>query len=187
MGKMAVIRTSPHEKGNTNILADAFIKGAKDAGNDIVDIDINEYRLNFCRGCYGTGNEKACTACGVCWQQDDANRLCSIIRTCDAIIFATPVYFYSVSGQMKVFIDRTVQLYGAEYRFRSIYLLAASESGSKTAVDGAVKVLQGWIDCMPGTSIAGVVCGTGALAPGAVGKDAVVLKEAEEMGRKAGR
>ena len=40
---------------------------------------------------------------------------------------------------------------------------------------------------MPGTSIAGVVCGTGALAPGAVGKDAVVLKEAEEMGRKAGR
>lgn len=150
-----------------------------------MEIDINDYTLNFCKGCYGTGSPKACTACGTCWQKDDANKLCDMLRDCDSLVFATPIYFYSVSGQMKVFLDRTVQLYGADYRYRDIYLLAACEAGGKSAMDGAVKTLQGWIDCMPGTRIKGVVYGTSALAPGAVERNGLALDEAYRMGRNA--
>ncbi len=181
MKRIAVIKTSPHRKGNSNILADRFMEGAREAENEIVEIDINDYKLNFCRGCYGTGSSKACTSCGTCWQDDDGNKICNMIRDCDVLVFATPVYFYSVSGQMKVLLDRTVQLYGADYRYRDIYLLAACEAGGKSAMDGAIKTLQGWMDCMPGTKLKGVCCGTSALAPGTVGKKA--LDEAYGLGK----
>lgn len=184
MKRIAVIKTSPHRRGNSNILAKRFIEGASEAGNDIVEIDINDYKLNFCKGCYGTGSAKACTACGTCWQDDDANKICNMIQDCDAIVFATPIYFYSVSGQMKVLLDRTVQLYGADYRYRDIYLIATCEAGGKFAMDGAIKTLQGWMDCMPGTTLKGVVYGTSTLAPGSVKDHTSVMAEAYEMGMK---
>ncbi len=109
--------------------------------------------------------------------------ICNMIRDCDAIVFATPIYFYSVSGQMKVLLDRTVQLYGADYRYRDIYLIATCEAGGKSAKDGTVKTLQGWMDCMPGTTLKGVVYGTSALAPGAVNRNTRVLDEAYDLGK----
>ena len=183
MKRIAVIKTSPHRKGNSSILAKRFVEGASEAGNEIVEIDVNDCKLGFCKGCYGTGSAKACTAGGTCWQDDDANKICDTVRDCDAIAFATPIYFYSVSGQMKVLLDRTVQLYGADYRYRDIYLLATCEAGGKSAMDSAIKTLQGWMDCMPGTRLAGVVYGTSALAPGAVERNSEALDEAYALGK----
>lgn len=183
MSRIAVIRTSPHKTGNTNLLADSYIKGAKDAGHEIEDIYISNCRIGYCKGCYGTESTVACTRTGKCWQDDDLNMLLEKIRDCDVLVFATPIYFYSVSGQMKVFLDRTVPLYGKSYHFRDIYLIAASESGSNSAMDGAIKCLEGWMACFPGTKLKGVVYGTGALAPGEIRQNSHALEEAEKMGR----
>lgn len=182
MSKIAVIRTSPHRAGNTNIMADAFAEGARQGGHEMIDINLAKYKIGYCQGCYGTKSSKACTEAGACWQKDDMNELLELIKDCDVLAFATPIYFYSVSGQMKVFLDRTVPLYGKEYRFHDIYLLAASESGSRTAMDGAIKTLEGWMECFPGTRLSGVVYGCGALAPGAVRQKQGVLDNARKMG-----
>ncbi len=185
MSRIAVIRTSPHKNGNTNLLVDKFIEGTKESGNEVVDVNLNNYRLNYCMGCYGTDNPSACTVTGKCWQADDANTICDIIRECDALVFATPIYFYSVSGQMKVLLDRSLQLYGASYKFKDIYLITCCEAKKDTAIDGAIKTLEGWIACMPGTRIAGTLCGTGVLAPGSISEQNGILKKAVELGKQA--
>lgn len=53
MSRIAVIRTSPHKNGNTNLLADFYIKGARDAGHEVEDICISNYQIGYCKGCYG--------------------------------------------------------------------------------------------------------------------------------------
>ena len=183
MSKVAVIRTSPHRNGNSNIFADKFIEGAQEAGNEIIDINLNDYKINYCMGCYGTNSPNACTATKKCWQNDDMNTLCNIVRECDVLVYATPVYYYSISGQMKVFLDRTVQFYGTTFAYRDVYLIASCEAKRESAVEGAIKALQGWIDCMPETKLAGVIYGIGVLAPGEASESKNVLEKAKEMGR----
>ena len=103
MKKIAMIRSSPHQNGNTNLLADAFIAGAKQTRNEIIDVNLSKENIKYCQGCYGTSSSRSCTKTGICWQTDIMNILLESIRQCDVIVFATPVYFYSVSGQLKVF------------------------------------------------------------------------------------
>lgn len=184
MKKIIIIRTSPHRGGNTDLLADEFRRGAEEMGHEVEDIKLSLRKINYCYGCYGTSNPKSCTRTGTCWQQDDVNDIVAKMRETDIVVFASPVYFYSLSGQMKVFLDRTVQIYGAQYRFRDIYFLSAAESGSRSAMDASLQSLQGWMDCMPGTRLAGVVRGTGVLAPGSIKNHASVMAEAYEMGKK---
>lgn len=183
MSKIAIIRTSPHAKGNTNILADQFKKGAEKSVHEVEEINLSDCQVNYCRGCYGTDSKIACTKTGICWQKDSINELLERIRSCDAIVFATPIYFYSISGQMKVFLDRMVPLYGKQYNFKDIYLITASESGHKSAIDGAVKAVEGWMSCFPGTRLAGTVSGTGALAPGEIAHNTEVVEDAFRMGQ----
>lgn len=183
MSRVAIIRTSPHKNGNTNILANAFIKGATDVGHEIEDINISDYQIAYCKGCYGTNSVNACTHTGKCWQNDNLNIILDKIKDCDVLVFTTPIYFYSVSGQMKVFLDRTVPLYGKTYRFRNIYLITASESDSKSAMTGAIKCLEGWIACFPDTKLVDVIYGTGVLAPGEIARNVNMLEQAKKMGR----
>ena len=60
----------------------------------------------------------------------------------DAIVFATPIYFYEMCGQMKTLLDRTNPLFSADYSFTDIYLLATAADSSKNSMDGAIKGLQ---------------------------------------------
>ena len=183
MKKIAMIRSSPHQNGNTNLLADAFIAGAKQTRNEIIDVNLSKENIKYCQGCYGTSSSRSCTKTGICWQTDIMNILLESIRQCDVIVFATPVYFYSVSGQLKVFLDRTVPLYGQQYNFSGIYILSASESCSKSAMDGVIKDIEGWMTCFPGTKLAGVIYGTGILSPGAVKSQRKLLDDATQMGQ----
>lgn len=183
MKKVIIIRTSSNYKGNTNLLADEFKKGLAEAGNQVVDIRLPCYKINYCMGCYGTDNPEACTLTRQCWQKDDVNEIVGRMKEADVVVFASPVYFYSLSGQMKVFLDRTVQFYGGEYNFQDIYFISSSESGSKSAIEPSIQSLKGWMACMPATRLSGVIYGTGALAPGSINNRPEVLSEAYDMGK----
>ena len=105
-------------------------------------------------------------------------RLCAA----DVLVFATPVYYYSVSGQLKTMLDRANPLYGSNYAFTKAYLLAAVADEGANTVEGAVKAIQGWVDCferceLAGTIFAGGVNGVGDIA----GHPA--LEEAYQTGR----
>ena len=101
----------------------------------------------------------------------------------DVLVFATPIYFYEMSGQMKTLLDRSNPLFPADYAFREIYLLAASADENSDSMDGAVKGLQGWIDCFERAKLAGVLRGTGLDAVGAAKNAPLVLKAAYDMGK----
>ena len=136
MGKrVLVISTSLRKSGNSETLADEFIKGAKEAGHEVEKISLSGKKIGFCQGCL------ACLKTGACVLKDDANRIAEQVFNVDVLVFATPVYYYEMSGQMKTLLDRLNPLYGSEYRFRQVCLLATSADEDGRSMDAAVKGL----------------------------------------------
>lgn len=162
MKKIVIINSTPRKGGNSEILAEQFAKGATESGNLVTVINLRDIGLKFCTGCL------YCLKSGKCAQTDGVNQLLPVISQADVLVFATPVYYYSVCGQLKTFLDRLNPLYGKSNAFKEIYLLATSADGDRSAMDGCIKTLQGWADCFEGVKLAKTVYGTGAEERGAV-------------------
>lgn len=177
--KVLAIETSPRKHGNTEIMSEKFLEGAKKAGHETERISLYDQNIQFCRGCL------ACQKTGECVIKDDVSAMLKKIQDADVLVFSTPIYFYEMSGQMKTLLDRTNPLFPAEYRFRDIYLLAACADTEEASVDGAIKGLQGWIDCFEKAELAGVICGYGADEKGDVEKMPEILSQAFEMGKNS--
>lgn len=104
------------------------------------------------------------------------------MRTADAIVFATPIYYYEMSGQMKTLLDRANPLYASDYAFRDIYLLTTAADTEEGTDARAIGGLEGWIECFPKAKLAGTVFAGGVNGVGEIkGHDA--LKRAYEMGK----
>ena len=172
-----ILSTSPRKGGNSDTLTNEFTRGARDAGHDAEKISLAGKSIGFCRGCL------ACQKTERCIIQDDANAIVQKMLSADVLVFATPIYFYEMSGQIKTLLDRSNPLFPADYAFREIYLLAASADENRDSMDGAVKGLQGWIDCFERAKLAGVLRGTGLDAVGAAKNAPLVLKAAYDMGK----
>lgn len=175
--RILVLSTSPRIGGNSETLADVFIKGAEEAGHETKKICLYDKKIEFCKGCLG------CQTTGKCILRDDAERIIAQMKAMDVLVFATPIYFYEMSGQMKTLLDRTNPLFPAEYEFRDIYLLATSADEEESSMEAAVKGLEGWISCFEKSRLAGVVRGTGADKKGAIEECVEALSAAYEMGR----
>ena len=176
MKKVLIISTSPRKAGNSQALADAFMKGAKDANNLVEKVELYDKKINFCLGCL------ACQKSGQCVIKDDANAIVEKMRDADVLVFATPIYYYAMSGQMKTMLDRSNPLYESDYKFTDIYLLASAADEQDEAVEGAVKGLLGWISCFPRTHLAGVVFGGGVDEVGKI-EGHPALDKAYELGK----
>jgi len=87
-------------KGNTEQLVDAFAQGAETAGNQVEKILLRKTEVKGCTGC------NACHRTGFCVQKDDFNSLIPKIRKANLIVFASPLYYWTISSQLKAFIDR---------------------------------------------------------------------------------
>ena len=175
--RILVLSTSPRIGGNSETLADVFIKGAEEAGHETKKICLYDKKIEFCKGCLG------CQTTGKCILRDDAERIIAQMKAMDVLVFATPIYFYEMSGQMKTLLDRTNPLFPAEYEFRDIYLLATSADEEESSMEAAVKGLEGWISWFEKSRLAGVVRGTGADKKGAIEECGEALSAAYEMGR----
>lgn len=178
MKKVLIIRTSARKGGNSDLMADAFEKGASESGHEVTNLHISDYEIGICKGCY------YCEKAGECFQKDYMEKLLHFIQESDVIVFATPIYFYSMSGQMKVLLDRTMPLYFKCNEPQDIYLLASCESTQKSALDGAIKGIRGWISCFQGKKLAGVAYGLGVAKLGAIAKKKEVLEETYQLGKR---
>lgn len=170
-----VLSTSPRKGGNSDTLADAFICGAEQAGNQVEKIVLYDKSIAFCKGCLTCQRTQRCVI------HDDADAITQKMLTADVIVFATPIYYYGMCGQMKTLLDRANPLFPADYQFRDIYLLAAAAEEEEHTVDGAVRGLQGWIDCFEKAHLAGTVFAGGVTAVGEI-KDHPALQKAYAMG-----
>ena len=176
MKRVIVISTSLRHGSNSDMLADQFVEGAQSAGNDVEKISLMGKDVKFCRGCL------ACQKLGRCVIKDDVNDIIAKVLEADVVCWATPIYYYEMSGQMKTLIDRLNALYPLDYKFRDVYLLTtAAEDGEETP-KRAVAGLTGWIDCFPKSRLAGThFCGGVNDPRDIVGNNK--LQEAFELGK----
>lgn len=171
-----VISTSLRNHSNSEVLAEAFAKGAAEAGNQVEFVSLKEKDIRFCKGCL------ACQKTLKCVIADDAPEIVEKMKEAEVIAFGSPIYYYEMSGQMKTFLDRANPLYSAEYRFGDIYFLMTAAEGEQEATERAVSGLEGWIACFEKAHLAGTVFGGGVDKAGEIeGHQAVV--EAYEMGK----
>ncbi|MCM1263455.1 MAG: flavodoxin family protein [Butyrivibrio sp.] len=100
MKNILVIQGGGRPKGNTAQLADSFIKGAEDAGHKVEYISLLKNEVNGCIGC------NACRYGQPCIQKDSFNDMVPKIKNADCIVFASPLYFWTISSRLKAFIER---------------------------------------------------------------------------------
>lgn len=177
--KVIVISTSPRKGGNSDLLADEFMKGSKVSGHNVEKITLHDKTINFCKGCLACQNMKN----GHCIMRDDIDMIVNKMAEAEVIVFATPIYFYEMCGQMKTLLDRTNPLFSVEYSFEDIYLIATAAEAEKSAMDGAIHGLRGWIDCFDKTKLQGVIYGTGVTDLNDISNHLDHLKAAYDMGK----
>ena len=176
MKKVIVISTSLRAGSNSDMLADKFIEGAQAAGNDVEKISLVGKDINFCKGCL------ACQQSGKCVINDDVNGIMAKVKEADVVAWATPIYYYEMSGQMKTLIDRMNAMYALDYKFRDVYMLATAAENEEEVPARAEAGLTGWIDCYPKSHLtATLFCGGVNAARDIVGN--AKLQEAYEMGK----
>jgi len=174
--KVIVISTSLRANSNSNILAEAFAKGAAEAGNEVEFVSLRGKKIDFCMGCL------ACQRTGSCVIKDDANEITEKVLHAQAVAFATPIYYYEMSGQMKTLLDRMNSLYPKDYAFRDVYFMASAAETEDFAPERAINGLKGWIACFEKAALKGTVFCGGVDQPGeAKGKEAVA--QAYVMGK----
>lgn len=174
--KVLVISTSLRANSNSDALAQEFARGAKEAGNDVEYLTLRDKAIGFCKGCL------ACQKTGVCVIKDDANVIAEKMLHADVLVYATPIYYYEMAGQMKTLLDRMNPLYGSDYAFREIYLLSTAADTEETTPKRALDGLGGWIDCFEKAGLAGSLFCGGVNGAGEIGGNEK-LKEAFEMGK----
>ncbi len=181
MSKRALIlTTSARLGGNSEKLARSFAEGARDAGNEVRLIRTADKHIESCRGCL------ACQRTHACAIHDEMEEILEAMMNCDVLCFATPIYFYEMSGLMKTILDRSNPLFPRDYPFRDIYLLASAADMEQAACRRAVSGLEGWVECFPQTRLRQVVFAPGVTHIGDIEKLAAG-QEALEAARKAGR
>lgn len=104
--KIVVLNGSPRKKGNTSALVREFTKGAESAGHTVTEFFLDSMNIHGCKGCFGGHGSKDCP----CVQQDDMNKIYPVVRECDVIVLATPLYYWNMSGQIRTAIDRLFAL-----------------------------------------------------------------------------
>lgn len=177
MKKVVIINSTPRKGGNSEILAKEFEKGAKESGNEVEFYTLRDMNFGFCKGCL------ACHKTNKCVIADDFQPLAAVLSKADVLVFASPVYYYSVCGQLKTFLDRMNPIYSMGHSFKDVYLISTAAENEKSAVEGSISDIQGWVDCFDGVKIKGVVYGIGADTVGSIKNNEQALADAYEKGK----
>lgn len=98
--KIIVLMGSPNRNGSTAMLVDEFKRGAEESGHLVYVIDVCHADIHPCTGCVACGYE------GPCVQKDDVEVIRQKLLSSDMVVFATPLYYYGMTAQLKAVIDR---------------------------------------------------------------------------------
>ena len=177
MKKVVVISTSLRPGSNSNALAEKFAEGAKAAGNEVELISLRGKEIKFCIGCL------KCQETGACVFKDDVPAIMESVLNADVVCWATPIYYYEMSGQLKTMLDRLNPLYPSDYAFTEVYFLSSAAEDEDSVPERAVNGVEGWVECFEKARLAGTVFMGGVTAAGEK-PDHPALEEAWKMGQK---
>lgn len=174
--RVLVISSSPRREGNSDILCDQFIAGAQSADHQTEKVFLKDKKINFCTGCGVCLNgEKSCP------QKDDMADILTKMISSDVIVMATPVYFYTMCGQMKTFIDRTCARY-TEIKNKDFYFILTAADGNKQSLERTIEEFRGFLTCLEKPNEKGIIYGVRAWNKGEIQKTKA-MKQALEMGK----
>ncbi|MDD7739230.1 MAG: flavodoxin family protein [Lachnospiraceae bacterium] len=176
--KVLIVSTSLRGGSNSELLARECEKGAKEAGHDVEYISLKGKEIKYCIGCL------SCQKTGGCVLKDDAADIMEKVKEAEVIVYATPIYYYEMCGQMKTLLDRLNPLYSADYKFRDIYMIATAAENEESTFEKAYNGLQGWVDCFEKASLKGIVSGGGIDEANTASDYVDVMKKAYELGKE---
>lgn len=180
--KIVIVNGSPREKGNSVLLARETARGARDGGADVEVFDLQKLMISPCNAC------DACRAAGAkgCIVKDDMQMLYPKLVDADAIVIASPIYWFSITAQTKMFIDR---FYGMgehpnnALKGKKIGIIL-TYADADPFISGAVNALRMYQDMFRyiGCEIAGMVYGS-AWAAGEIAANKEVMGKAYDLGK----
>ena len=178
MSRVVVVLGSARREGNTELLAQAFARGARAAGHEVEFVWAAELHIAPCTGC----NVCRRAPDGQCCIQDDMQECCARLAGAEMLVFATPVYFYGPSAQLKALVDRLHAPVRRTFRARTLGLLAVCADAQEETFD-AVKAMYKATLRYFSLRDGGIVTACGVEKKGEIAGHAA-LAAAEEMGRR---
>ena len=172
-----IISGSPRKGGNTDLLCDAFARGAEEAGGRVEKIFLADYRIDyFSEADEQRVGDRAGEA------GDDVPMLVDKMVHADVIVLASPVYYMNITGQLKTFIDRTFGRY-REMKDKEFFYLTACADPEESTAEWAVNAFRGFVMCLPNPTERGMVKAIGMGRKGAV-KGSQYEDEAYNLGKR---
>lgn len=171
-----ILSSSPRRGGNSEILCEQFKKGAEEAEHQVEMLNLNDYDIKFyAKSEYVREKETDENI-------DDAIRIINKMASADVIVLSSPVYFYSMTGQMKTLIDRVFN-YERDLSNKEFYYIITSTDNDEKALEGTIQGFRGFIHCLYNAHERGIIKGHGARGRGAILEKPAVLQEAYQMGK----
>lgn len=173
--KIVVLQGSPNMDGSTAMMVDEFTKGAQSVGHTVVRIDVGRANVNPCTGCVRCGYE------GPCIQHDGMDAVREDILASDMVAFATPLYYYGMSAQLKIVLDRFCSAnFSITSKRMKCALLAVAWNSDNWTFDSLVSHYQTivrYLSMQDQGMVLGYGCGTLGMT-----KHSPYLREAYELG-----
>lgn len=187
--KVLGIYGSPRKGGNSDQLLDRALEGAREAGAEISLFRASNLKIEGCRECGG------CDETGECVIDDEMQRVYHLLTEADAIIVATPIFFYTVPAQLKAVIDRCQAMWNRRglnkprsewknYDSGRGYLIAVGATKGARLFESAELVARYFFDALDMSYQGAVLC-RGLDEKGAVAEQPELLQQAYELGRQA--
>lgn len=129
--KVVVLNGSPHKRGNTKVMIEEFARGVVDAGHEVEVIDLADKKVAGCLGCYHCFKVP-----GECVQKDDMGEILAALDGADLVAFASPIYWFDITAQLKAVVDRMFARGATGFNFSRVALLL--DSGSDGVFDAAL-------------------------------------------------
>jgi multimeric flavodoxin WrbA len=177
MKKIVIISASPRKEGNSDILCDKFVEGATDAGHQTEKIFLRDKDINYCMGC-GYCNISGFNGCA---KNDDMDSILDKMIEADVIVFATPIYFCTIAGQLKTFIDRIYAKYTKIKNKEFYYIMTAGKDDYET-IQHALGEFKGLLSYLANSQEKGYVFAGGVTQKGDI-KDTEYMQQAYNMGK----
>jgi multimeric flavodoxin WrbA len=182
-GKVLILLGSPRRRGNSAMLAGAIAAGAKAAGAAVETLYLHGLSIAPCKACMACQKPKS-RGCSI---DDDMQPIYRKMLEADAWVLASPVYWFTMSAQLKLWMDRCFALpaYGKDPFAGKRIALALAYGGEDPFDSGCVNALRTFQDAYryAGAEIVGMVYGS-AMAAGDIKANRALMKEARELGRK---
>lgn len=176
MKNVLVISSSPRENGNSDTLCHEFAQGAREAAAQVEEVSLRGLDIAPCRACY------ACFKTGACVLRDDMEQLLEKIDTADVLCVASPTYFLTMCGQLKVMIDRLLPKWQG-LGGKDVYLIVTGHDG-RAGLERVADDLRATFTNL-GDRVRGIVWGERVWQKGEV-LGTPAMGEAREAGRAAG-